>query len=495
MRNLRVFIEDLKANNHLAEVTEGTDLMLEASALTAASYKNAGPALHFTSIKDYPEWSLAGGLFTGAGTLWPAERMYWHRIAIAMGLSSTIGYPALMSSMMERMTHPILPVEVDSGPVKSVITKGDQVSLASLPLPLLHAGDGGRYGTLCTLMAKDLDTDWMVWQNVRAMVADDKQLAIPMPEGSALARLYAKYKAADRPMPCCISIGGPPLVTAVGALPLAQGASPAAVAGGLDLDPVELIKAEQSALLVPAQAEMVIEGEISGTLLEGPFPEYWYYTDKSFAPAMKVTAVTRRNDPIIPFSVDGVKPSDTHVLQSVMLSFELFRRIVKIRNNPVLWVQLPIEFNLNVAVVCAPMIFPGLPAWLAKFVMSQSKSLGSLINKVVVVDQRTASVSLEDIINDIILRAHPNRAYHFVDSMPIGPNARYASDAQNASGSTSGVYIDVSWPFEWAKDEIPRKISIEGSYPKELLDKVVANYNKLGFKAKPVIFDEAVVPF
>lgn len=437
-------MEELSSSGHLAVVGEETDWKLEASALTAASYKAAGPALHFKSVKGYPEgWSLAGGLFTGVGTLWPAEGMYWQRVAIAMGLDPSIKYPDLLQTMMERTTHPILPVEVDSGPVKDVIETGADVSLESIPIPFLHNGDGGRYATLCTMIVKDIETDWAVWQNVRAMVVDDKQLAVPMPSGSALAQVHAKYKAAGRPMPCCIALGGPPLIAAAAALPMAQGTSPVSLAGGLDLDPVELIKAELSSLLVPAQAEVVIEGEIDGTALEGPFPAYWFRTDKGFCPSMQVKAITRRKDPIVPFSVDGVKVSDTHALQSLMTSFEIYRRIITVRNNPVLWVQIPVEFNMNVAIVCAPMIFPGLPAWLAKYVLSQSRSLGSLINKVIVVDEKTTASSLEDIINDVILRAHPNKAYHFVDGMPIGPNARYASDAQQAAGVTSGVYIDV----------------------------------------------------
>jgi hypothetical protein len=156
---------------------------------------------------------------------------------------------------------------------------------------------------------------------------------------------------------------------------------------------------------------------------------------------------------------------------------------------------MPLEFNMNVVIICGPILFSGYVGWLAKYALSQSRQLGSLFNKVIVVDEKTPEVSLEDAINDLILRTHPNRGYHFVDDLPIGPNCRCADAAQLEKGVISGLYIDTGWPKEWTKDDIPRKISMEGSFPKEMLDKVVKNYNLLGYKAAPVIFEESILPF
>jgi UbiD family decarboxylase len=498
MRNLRVFMRELEENGQLAAVNDEVDCNLEASAVGATSYQNGGPALQFKNIKGYPEsLSLASGLFTGPGNLYLEKTKYWYRAAIAMGMDIPIGYAQFLNTCMERLAHPILPLEVDTGPVKEVVKSGADVNVTNLPIPVLHKGDGGRYSTLQTLMVKDLDTDWVVWQNVRAMVLDKNRLAVPIKPDSMLGEIWAKYKATGRSMPCCLVTGGPPLVTITSFLPLARGTSPAAVAGGLNLDPVELVKSETTDLLVPAQAEVVMEGEIDPNAVEeeGPFPEFWFYTEKEFSPVLKVKAMTHRSDPIIPFSVDGVKPSDTHNLMSLMLSLELFRRNLAVRNYPIQWIQMPLEFNLNVVIICGPILFSGYVGWLSKYALSQSRQLGSLYNKVIVVDEKTPEVSLEDAINDVILRIHPNRGYHFVEDMPIGPNARYASADQRAKGTVSGIYLDTSWPKEWSKDDIPRKVSMEGSFPKELLDKVTENYNRLGYKNTPVIYDEAIIPF
>ncbi len=498
MRNLRVYMKKLEENGDLAVVKDQTSWSLEAAAVTAQSYQKAGPAIHFQNIQGYPEgFTLAGGLFTGPGNLYLHKRKYWHRVCTAMGLPISTTYQQFLGSCLERMNHPILPVEMNTGPAKDVVKTEDNVDVTELPIPMLHKGDGGRYGTLQTMIVKDTDTDWTVWQNIRTMVIGKNILTGPIPENSNLGRIYAKYKALERPMPFCLVMGGPPLVTITSFLPLAKGMSPAAIAGGFNLDPIELVKAETNGLLVPSQAEVILEGEVSPseTLEEGPFPEYWYYKPKELNPAFRIKAITRRKDPIIPFSVDGVKPSDTHNLQSLMLSFELYRRYLLIRNFPINWVQMPLEFNLNVVIVCGPILFSGYVMWLSRYALSQSRQLGSLYNKVIVVDEKTPQISLEDAINDVILRTHPNRGYHFVDDIPVGPNARYADTEQRQRGVASGIYIDTSWPKEWTKDDIPRKVSMEGSFPKELLDKVVANYNRLGYKGIPVIYEESITPF
>lgn len=498
MRNIRVFMEDLEKNGDLARVSESLDSELEVSAVTAKNNRNAGPALHFQNVKDYPGYSLASGLFVGPGNLFLEKRKYWQRVCQAMGLSKDTGYQKFIDTSIERMTHQILPLEISMGPVKDVINKGEDVDIEKLPIPHIHRGDGGQYGTLQTMIVKDIDSDWTVWQNARTMVIGKDRLVGHIPARSNLDTIWQKYKLAQRNMPFCLCIAPPPLVTITSFLNLSRGESPAGIAGGLNLDPIELIDAETNDLMIPAQAEIVIEGEVlwDETAEEGPFPEYWFYTEKEFKPVFKIKAITHRNEPIIPFSVDGVKPSDTHMLESLMLSIEIFKRCTQIRNLPIKWVQVPEEFNLNVVVVCSPILFSGYVSWVSRYVLSQSRKLGALYNKVIVVDEKTPDIALDEIVNDVILRIHPNRGYHFVeDGMTIGPNARFADKEQKQTGTSSGIYLDTSWPKEWSKDDIPRKVGLEGSFPKELLDKVANLYNQYGYKGKPVIFEESIIPF
>jgi len=498
MRNLRAYMNALKEKGHLKAVKDKIDWSIEAAAITATSYRQVGPALHFQNINGYPEgYSLAGGLFSGPGNLYLEKFKYWTRVCIAMGLDTETTYEKFLETCLDRVSHPILPIQVETGPVKETVKKGAEADVLSLPIPLLHSGDGGRYSTLQAMMVKDYESDWVVWENVRIMIIDGKRLVGYWPDNSKIKEIHDKFKANNKSMPFCLSIGGPPLVTVASFMPLPKGESPAAVAGGLNLDPIELIKAETNNMLVPAQAEIIIEGEVSPTKthLEGPFPEYWYYKAKEGRPVFNITAITHRKDPIIPISVDGVKPSDKHILQSLMISFEMYRRYTVDKNMFVKWVQLPIEFNFGFLVVSAPILFPGYVSWLSKYAITNSRSLGSFWNKVIIVDDKTSSASLEETIVCLIQRSHANNAYHMWDGLPIGPNSRWASGKEIEKGVSSGLYVDTSWPLDWTVDDIPRRCNLEGSYPEEMIKKVVANYNKYGFKGKPVYHPEGIVPF
>ena len=70
MRNLRVYMKALEESGHLKAIKGETDPTLEAAALTAQSYQEVGPALHFQNVKGSSKgFTLASGLFTGPGNL------------------------------------------------------------------------------------------------------------------------------------------------------------------------------------------------------------------------------------------------------------------------------------------------------------------------------------------------------------------------------------------------------------------------------------------
>ena len=77
---------------------------------------------------------------------------------------------------------------------------------------------------------------------------------------SDLRKFYAAAKESGEPMPIALAIGVPPalLMAAAGKTP--PGVSELDIAGGLMQAPVEMVKCETSDLLVPASAEIIIEG-------------------------------------------------------------------------------------------------------------------------------------------------------------------------------------------------------------------------------------------
>lgn len=72
----------------------------------------------------------------------------YRRLAIGMELDPDTPPQHLVEDCIKRMTNPIKPVIVDTGPCKENIMKGEDVDLLKFPVPMIHAGDAGRF--ICT---------------------------------------------------------------------------------------------------------------------------------------------------------------------------------------------------------------------------------------------------------------------------------------------------------------------------------------------------------
>jgi 4-hydroxy-3-polyprenylbenzoate decarboxylase len=93
-----------------------------------------------------------------------------------------------------------------------------------------------------------------------------------------------------------------------------------AVAGGLAGAPINVVKAKTVDLLVPAEAEIVIEGLIDTELLEpeGPFGEsHGYIALEDFNMSMQVTAITHKKKPLFVSIISQVTPSESSVIKKV----------------------------------------------------------------------------------------------------------------------------------------------------------------------------------
>jgi 4-hydroxy-3-polyprenylbenzoate decarboxylase len=92
------------------------------------------------------------------------------------------------------------------------------------------------------------------------------------------------------------------------------------VAGGLAGAPIEVVKCMTNDVLVPANAEIVIEGEISTEFLEpeAPFGESTgYIAERLLNPYFEVKCITHRNNPIFATIISQMPPSESSVMRQV----------------------------------------------------------------------------------------------------------------------------------------------------------------------------------
>src|SRR5215469_914162 len=117
-------------------------------------------------------------------------------------------------------------------------------------------------------------------------------------------------------------LGCPPLVSYAAVTKLPEDLDELAVAGGLAGVPINVVRGKTVDVLVPAEAEIVIEGLIDTEFLEpeAPFGEsHGYVNLQEYNAFMNVTAVTRRCNAILTSFISQVTPSESSVIRRVAM--------------------------------------------------------------------------------------------------------------------------------------------------------------------------------
>jgi len=217
------------------------------------------------------------------------------RIALALGVKEE----ELNATFRMREDKRLKPEMVSSGSVQEVLWEGEEVDLSMLPIVTHHEKDGGPYITGGVMVMKDPETGIRNAGMYRHQQKGKNRLGVHFAEVSHSHYIFGKYKKLKRPMPVAITIGAHPLFY-LGCLSFVPiGIDEYEVVGGLMGEPLRLVKAKTVDLEVPAEAEIVIEGEIDPYYeeREGPFGEFTrVYGREMMNPIVSVKAITLRRD-------------------------------------------------------------------------------------------------------------------------------------------------------------------------------------------------------
>ena len=224
----------------------------------------------------------------------------WERVALALDMSvETLRGPGRIGG--GRQTFEPVEVEPNRAPVKEIRWLGDEVDLAQLPIPVHNHADGGPYLTAAVGVMRDPDSKRINAGIYRHHVYDSKTMGVWFFGSHHGGTIYRRYEERGEPAPIALVIGHHPafLIGAVSRVPGIGGEY--ALAGALLGEAVEVVKAETSDLMVPARAELVIEGEVlpEERREEGPFAEWpGLYVAGGPKPVIRVKAITMRQDAI-----------------------------------------------------------------------------------------------------------------------------------------------------------------------------------------------------
>ncbi len=225
---------------------------------------------------------------------------------------------------------PIAPRVVSSAPCQELLFEGVALDAAGnaldgIPVPISTPGwDNAPYTTLSQYITKDPDTGVQNMGNYRGQVKAPRRLGMN-PSLELRPGIYAhwlKYRERGERMPAAVVLGAPPCVTFTSTLKLPESTDELAVAGGLVGAPLNVVRARTVDLLVPAEAEIVVEGHIDTEYLEpeAPFGEsHGHVNLQEFNAFMEVTAVTRRRDAVLTSIISQVTPSESSTIKRVAM--------------------------------------------------------------------------------------------------------------------------------------------------------------------------------
>lgn len=285
---------------------EGADADLEIGAVTDL-WGSERPALLFDRIPGYPD-----GFRVLTRSLTSVQRL-----ALTLGLTGVRSKLDLVRAVRDILGSrpPLAPEFVAATAATAPVLTHRADDLTRFPAPRFHEGDGGRFiGTGCLVMLRDPDTGWVNVGTYRVQVHGPQEAGLFMVAGKHGDRILRRYHEQGRACPVAVSCGHDPLLFLFAGIEVGEQVCEFDVAGGIRGEPVRLVQGPVSGVPFPADAEIVLEGQIPPDELrpEGPFAEWagYYAGGVTAKPVIRVQAIWHRDDPIILAAPPGMPPSD-----------------------------------------------------------------------------------------------------------------------------------------------------------------------------------------
>ncbi len=296
MLNLRTFLEIARraGPEGFLEIKDKHDIKLEVSALLGQlERQRRAPVVLFSNLDnlqgDRSFFPLLVNTFASRAAC-----------ALALGLSAAKSGLDLVLEFQRREALPIKPrvIKPADAPVKEVIA---QPNLNALPILTHHLQDKGPYLTM-TWSAKDPESEVYNSSFHRCYLRDARHLVMFF-ERRHLWEYYLRAEKRGDPLPVACVVGHHPAYYLGNCALTSIEVDEYETIGGIMGEPLRLVPSETfgERLLVPADAEMVIEGRIlpHERDLEGPFGDFTgYYGPPTESPVVEISAITHRRDAV-----------------------------------------------------------------------------------------------------------------------------------------------------------------------------------------------------
>lgn len=237
-----------------------------------------------------------------------------HQVPIVSGLLSQRSWMAEAAGVAERdlvprfqqaCRDPVPYQEISEGPVQEIVHRDFDLA-ELLPLPTHNEHDHGPYITAGLLVARDQHGRQNVSIHRLQVSGPDRLGALLLPRHTLA--FFRDQEDAGADLDVAIVIGADPLTLMASQAIVPLGQDELAISGALRGCPLPVVRCLDSAIRVPANAEIVLEGRLLARTREpeGPFGEFpQYYGERADRHVIELSAVTHRRNPIYHTIVGG----------------------------------------------------------------------------------------------------------------------------------------------------------------------------------------------
>lgn len=496
-KSLRDFLDLLEAEGELVRVSEPVSTHLEMTEIQTRLLRDGGPAVLFERpVKPDGSVSPIPCLVNLFGTV--------KRVAMGVTLENRTRTTAAelrevgeLLAFLKNPTPPrgladavqmlplaqtvmaMRPKVVKSAPVHQVVLKGDDIDLGALPIQGCWPGEPAPLITWGLVVTKgpseDREDDFNLGIYRMQVLGKDRAIMRWLAHRGG-AQHYARHKKAGKrePLPCAVVLGADPGTILAAVTPVPDTLSEYQFAGLMRGAKAELVPCKTVPLMVPAQAEIVLEGHVllDEHAPEGPYGDHTgYYNSVETFPVFQVTAITMRKDPIYLTTFTGRPPDEPSVLGEALN--EVFIPLLRQQFPEIVDFWLPPEgCSYRIAVVSMKKAYPGHAKRVMLGVWSFLRQF-MYTKWVIVVDHDVNARDWKDVMWAISTKMDPARDITLIESTPID----YLDFASPESGLGSKIGLDATDKWE---PETKREWGEVIRMDEAVVDRVSEMWSRLG---------------
>ena len=311
IQDLRDWLSRVDRLGELIRVQQAVDRDEEMSAIAyLVAKKQPSPAVLFELASGFEKSPIKAKL------LWNILGPSLKRIALTLEEPPATPIVELIQRVKDKLKRRIPPHEVarDEAPLYENSIVGKKINLDQLPIPRHWPLDGGRYaGTGDAVITRDPDSGYLNIGTYRMMLQGKSQVGLYLSPGKDARLHITRAWQQGKPIEVAAAWGIDPLFMLVGSQTFPKNVSEYEFAGGIKGQPIPVVRGKTTDLLLPANAELVIEGIIrpNAVKAEGPFGEFpgYYGRPEAGCPLVEVTAVHHRSNPVLTNALMADYPS------------------------------------------------------------------------------------------------------------------------------------------------------------------------------------------